>query len=88
MIPRRHISVLERAHLRAIMHAKDAEERGKLRKRNDLVVSDWVTDPTYTAFQDFAGISSLEHWVRRRGRRRPVPLHLRRFLLVYTLRRH
>jgi len=57
--PEKHISVWERAHLRAIVHAKDAEERGKLRKRNDLVVTELGDGSDYTAFQDFAGISSL-----------------------------
>ena len=57
--PEKHISVWERAHLRAIMHAKDAEERGKLRKHNDLVVTELGDGSDYTAFQDFAGISSL-----------------------------
>lgn len=57
--PEKRISVWERAHLRAIMHAKDAEERGKLRKRDDLVVTELGDGSDYTAFQDFAGISSL-----------------------------
>ena len=57
--PEKHISVWERAHLRAIMHAKDAAERGKLRKHNDLVVTELGDGSDYTAFQDFAGISSL-----------------------------
>jgi N-acetylated-alpha-linked acidic dipeptidase len=57
--PEKNISVFERAHLRAIMRAKDAEERGKLRKRNDLVLGDLGDGSDFTAFQDFAGISSL-----------------------------
>jgi len=57
--PEKNISVWERAHLRAIMHAKDAEERSKLRKRNDLTVTELGDGSDYTAFQDFAGISSL-----------------------------
>ena len=57
--PEKNISVFERAHLRAIMRAKDAEERGKLRKRNDLVLCDLGDGSDFTAFQDFAGISSL-----------------------------
>ena len=57
--PEKHISVFERAHLRAIMRAKDAEEKGKLRKRKDLVLSDLGDGSDFTAFQDFAGISSL-----------------------------
>ena len=57
--PEKNISAWERAHLRAIMHAKDAEERSKLRKRNDLVVTELGDGSDFTAFQDFAGISSL-----------------------------
>jgi len=57
--PEKKISVFERAHLRAIMRAKDPEERGRLRKRNDLVLGDLGDGSDFTAFQDFAGISSL-----------------------------
>jgi N-acetylated-alpha-linked acidic dipeptidase len=57
--PEKKISVFERAHLRAIMRAKDAEEKGKIRKRNDLVLGDLGDGSDFTAFQDFAGISSL-----------------------------
>jgi len=57
--PEKHVSVFDRAHLRAIMHAKDAEEKGKLRKRKDLVLGDLGDGSDFTAFQDFAGISSL-----------------------------
>jgi len=57
--PEKNISVWQRAHLRAIMHAKDAEERSRLRKRNDLAVTELGDGSDYTAFQDFAGISSL-----------------------------
>jgi len=56
--PEKNISVFERAHLRAIMDAKDAEERGKIRKRNDLHLFDLGDGSDFTAFQDFAGISS------------------------------
>jgi N-acetylated-alpha-linked acidic dipeptidase len=57
--PEKKISVFERAHLHAIMEAKDAEEKGKLRKRNDLVLGALGDGSDFTAFQDFAGISSL-----------------------------
>ena len=57
--PEKKISVFERAHLRAIMRAKDAEEKGKLRKRGDLALGDLGDGSDFTAFQDFAGISSL-----------------------------
>lgn len=57
--PEKHIPVWDRAHLRAIMQAKDADERDKIRNRNDLVVTELGDGSDYTAFQDFAGISSL-----------------------------
>ena len=57
--PEKNISVFQRARLRAIMRAKDAEERSRLRKRNDLVHGDLGDGSDFTAFQDFAGISSL-----------------------------
>jgi N-acetylated-alpha-linked acidic dipeptidase len=57
--PETHLSVYQRAHLYGILKAKNAEERGDLRKRNDLVVRALGDGSDYTAFQDFAGISSL-----------------------------
>ncbi len=58
--PEKNISVWERAHLRAISHAKDAEERGQIRKLADLQVHALGDGSDYTAFQDFAGIPSLD----------------------------
>ncbi len=58
--PEKNISVWERAHLRAILKAKDAEERGRIRKRTDLEVWALGDGSDYTAFQDHAGISSLD----------------------------
>ena len=57
--PEKKISVFERTHLHAIIQAKDAEEKGKLRKRDDLVLGDLGDGSDFTSFQDFAGISSL-----------------------------
>jgi N-acetylated-alpha-linked acidic dipeptidase len=57
--PEKNISVYERSHLRAIMQAKDNEDRAKTRKRTDLQVHELGDGSDYTAFQDFAGISSL-----------------------------
>ncbi len=57
--PEKNISVFERAHLRGIMQAKDTEERGQARKRSDLRVNALGDGSDFTAFQDFAGISSL-----------------------------
>ena len=41
------------------MHAKDTDERGTIRKRSDLEIHELGDGSDYTAFQDFAGISSL-----------------------------
>ncbi len=57
--PETHMSVLERAHLASIARAKDADERSDLRKRKDLLVDALGDGSDYTAFQDFAGISTL-----------------------------
>jgi N-acetylated-alpha-linked acidic dipeptidase len=57
--PETHMSVFQRAHLAGIARAKDAEQRSDLRKRSDLVVHALGDGSDYTAFQDFAGISTL-----------------------------
>jgi N-acetylated-alpha-linked acidic dipeptidase len=58
--PEKNISVFERAHLHGIMHAKDSDERGKMRKRSDLRLNALGDGSDFTAFQDFAGISSVD----------------------------
>ena len=58
--PEKNISVWQRAHLRAILKAKDADERGRIRKRTDLEVEALGDGSDYTAFQDHAGISALD----------------------------
>jgi N-acetylated-alpha-linked acidic dipeptidase len=57
--PETHLSVYQRSHLYSIAKAKDAEERTELRKRNDLEVTALGDGSDYTAFQDYAGISTL-----------------------------
>lgn len=57
--PETHMSVFRRSHLVSIAKAKDAEERSDLRKRNDLLVKAVGDGSDYTAFQDLAGISTL-----------------------------
>jgi N-acetylated-alpha-linked acidic dipeptidase len=57
--PERHMSVFQRSHLASISNAKDAQERGDLRKRSDLLMEALGDGSDYTAFQDFAGISTL-----------------------------
>src|SRR5690242_3132115 len=48
--PEKKISVFERAHLQAIMEAKDVDAKGKVRKRNDLVLGDLGDGSDFTAF--------------------------------------
>jgi N-acetylated-alpha-linked acidic dipeptidase len=57
--PETHLSVYQRSHLYSIAKAKDAEERTELRKRSDLEVTALGDGSDYTAFQDHAGISTL-----------------------------
>ena len=57
--PETRMSVFQRSHLASIARAKDAEERSAIRKRSDLVVKALGDGSDYTAFQDFAGISTL-----------------------------
>jgi N-acetylated-alpha-linked acidic dipeptidase len=58
--PETHTSVFQRAHLVGISEAKDAGERAEARKRADLDVTALGDGSDYTAFQDFAGISTLD----------------------------
>jgi N-acetylated-alpha-linked acidic dipeptidase len=58
--PETQFSVFERAHLAAIGAAKTAEERADLRKRPDLVIEALGDGSDFTAFQDYAGISTLD----------------------------
>jgi N-acetylated-alpha-linked acidic dipeptidase len=58
--PETHLSVFQRAHLVGISEAKDAEERAEARRRADLDVTALGDGSDYTAFQDFAGISTLD----------------------------
>ena len=58
--PETHMTVFDRSHLYSVAKAKDAEERKDLRARNDLVVTALGDGSDFTAFQDFAGISTLD----------------------------
>jgi N-acetylated-alpha-linked acidic dipeptidase len=58
--PETNMTVFERSHLVSIAKAKDADERADLRKRGDLVVEALGDGSDFTAFQDFAGISTLD----------------------------
>jgi len=58
--PETKFSVFERAHLAAIAESKTAEERSELRKHKDLVIEALGDGSDFTAFQDYAGISTLD----------------------------
>ena len=58
--PEMKMSVFERSHLHSIAHAKNTEERKDARKRTDLEVEALGDGSDFTAFQDFAGISTLD----------------------------
>jgi N-acetylated-alpha-linked acidic dipeptidase len=57
--PETHMSVYQRSHLYSIAHAGNAEERSDVRKRRDLEVEALGDGSDFTAFQDYAGISTL-----------------------------
>jgi N-acetylated-alpha-linked acidic dipeptidase len=57
--PEKHMPVQQRARLRRIAQANNAEERGEIRKSSDFRINALGDGSDYTAFQDFAGISSL-----------------------------
>jgi N-acetylated-alpha-linked acidic dipeptidase len=58
--PETHMSIFQRSRLVSIATAKDAEERKDLRGHNDLVIAALGDGSDFTAFQDFAGISTLD----------------------------
>ena len=57
--PETGMSAYQRAHLRAIAMAKNADERAELRKRSDMVLDMLGDGSDFTAFQDYAGIPTL-----------------------------
>ena len=57
--PEKHMSVQQRARLRRISRAANAEERSEIRKSRDIRINALGDGSDYTAFQDHAGISSL-----------------------------
>jgi len=58
--PETHMSVFQRSHLYSIAHAANAAEREETRNRRDLEVDALGDGSDFTAFQDFAGISTLD----------------------------
>src|SRR5256885_14471482 len=57
--PETKMTAFERAHLESIASAKTADEKKERRNRNNLVVDALGDGSDFTAFQDFAGISTL-----------------------------
>ena len=58
--PEKHISVWQRARLRRISVAANAEDRSEIRKRADTRIGSLGDGSDYTAFLDHAGISALD----------------------------
>ncbi len=58
--PEIDLSVFTRARLYGIANAKTADERAQLRASEDLPIEALGDGSDYTAFQDFAGISTLD----------------------------
>ena len=58
--PETPMSVYQRSHLASIAKAKDADQRADLRKRSDLVLEALGDGSDFTAFQDYAGIPTLD----------------------------
>jgi N-acetylated-alpha-linked acidic dipeptidase len=58
--PESKMTVFQRAHLNSIAKAKTADDRKAARDRKDLEVTALGDGSDYTAFQDFAGISTLD----------------------------
>jgi N-acetylated-alpha-linked acidic dipeptidase len=57
--PETHATIYERAHLMSIHRAKSNEDRAARRHRKDLLIHALGDGSDYTAFQDFAGIPTL-----------------------------
>jgi N-acetylated-alpha-linked acidic dipeptidase len=57
--PETNMSVFQRSRLNSIVKAKDAEERKNIRSHNDLLLKALGDGSDFTAFQDYAGISTL-----------------------------
>jgi N-acetylated-alpha-linked acidic dipeptidase len=57
--PETKMTAFERAHLESIASAKSADEKKERRNRQNLVVDALGDGSDFTAFQDFAGISTL-----------------------------
>ena len=58
--PETKLSVFQRSRLARLSFAKDAAERLDLRKRTDLVLDALGDGSDFTAFQDLAGISTID----------------------------
>jgi N-acetylated-alpha-linked acidic dipeptidase len=58
--PETHMTVYERTHLSAIADAKNADERAAARNSKDIELFALGDGSDFTAFQDFAGISTVD----------------------------
>jgi N-acetylated-alpha-linked acidic dipeptidase len=57
--PEKNITVWQRARLSRIANAKNAEERGEIRKRAELAIGSLGDGSDYASFLDHAGISAV-----------------------------
>jgi N-acetylated-alpha-linked acidic dipeptidase len=57
--PETHLTAYQRARMKAIADAKDGDERSEIRKSKSLELEALGDGSDFTAFQDFAGISTL-----------------------------
>ncbi len=83
--PETKLSVWKRAQLHAIANPEGEGGRQEARTRPDLRMAALGSGSDYSPFLDFAGIASINLGFHRGKRRRYLPLHLRRFLLVHAL---
>ncbi len=58
--PETHMTVFERTHLTAIAEAKNVEERSAARSSSNLEMFALGDGSDYTAFQDYAGVSTAD----------------------------
>ena len=86
--PETNMPVWKRARLVGISRATP-ESRAELRSRPDIRMEALGSGSDYTAFIHHLGVRQRQPGLwRRRPRRRPVSLHLRRLLLVLALPGH
>ena len=77
-----------RSQAQPIARPARADERKDARDRADLRIGALGSGSDYTPFLQHLGVAVAQFRLRRRGRRRHLPLGLRRLLLVHAFQRH